>query len=150
MKQNTKLFYTTIFCLLMISLLVTGCKASETQTATNIFKNITLQEAANLVEENIDNLDFVILDVRTPSEFAEGHIKGANNIDYYSETFQEELNKLDKNKTYFVYCRSGNRSGQTIGIMKTLGFSKIYNLSAAGMGDWIAAGLPYETAAGTE
>ena len=150
MKINTRFLYVVILCLLMVSLIITGCKKNETQTDTNIFKSITIQEAANLVEENINNPDFIILDVRTPSEFAEGHIKGAINIDFYSETFRDELDVLNKTKIYFVYCRSGNRSGQAMEIMKSLGFSTVYNLSAAGMGDWIANGLPYKTASGTE
>lgn len=150
MKINTRFLYVVILCLLMVSLIITGRKKNETQTDTNIFKSITIQEAANLVEENINNPDFIILDVRTPSEFAEGHIKGAINIDFYSETFRDELDVLNKTKIYFVYCRSGNRSGQAMEIMKSLGFSTVYNLSAAGMGDWIANGLPYKTASGTE
>jgi rhodanese-related sulfurtransferase len=59
----------------------------------------------------------VMIDVRTPEEFAEGHIKGAINIDFESESFASEIKKLDPELTYFVYCRSGNRSGKAINMM---------------------------------
>lgn len=71
----------------------------------------------------------VLLDVRTPSEFMSGHIDRAINIDIESPTFTSEIKKLDKTKTYFVYCRSGNRSGQAVLIMKSDGIKNIYELS---------------------
>ncbi|MEZ4902018.1 MAG: rhodanese-like domain-containing protein [Spirosomataceae bacterium] len=77
----------------------------------------------------------VILDVRTPAEMRSGHIKGAINIDLMSADFQQKVAKLDKNKTYFVYCRSGNRSGQACKMMGDAGFEHLYNLSG-GMMSW--------------
>lgn len=70
----------------------------------------------------------VLLDVRTPGEFTAGHIEGATNIDFENPSFASELLKLDKEKSYFVYCRSGNRSGQAITLMKSEGFKNIYEL----------------------
>ena len=95
---------------------VTGCSRSENDTATletqtQIIKNITPEEAFTLIENNVDNPNFVIIDVRTTKEFAEERIENSINLDYYADTFKDELNKLDKNKTYLVYCRSGRRSG---------------------------------------
>ena len=69
------------------------------------------------------------------------HIENAVNIDFYSETFKEDLDKIDKNRTYFIYCRSGNRNGKAMSIMKELGFIEVYNLSV-GIKEWIAEGLP--------
>jgi rhodanese-related sulfurtransferase len=106
-----------------------------------IIEGITPGEAFELIQKNKDNPNFVILDVRTPKEFAEGHIKEAINLDYYSETFKEELNKLDKNKTYLIHCRSGNRSGKTLSIMKGLNFREVYDM-LGGMNEWKAEGLP--------
>jgi rhodanese-related sulfurtransferase len=80
-----------------------------------------------------------IIDVRTPEEFALGHIEGAVLIDFYSDTFKEQLATLDKSANYSLYCRSGNRSGQTLGIMEELGFENVYDLSG-GVGSWSAAG----------
>ncbi|MCK6599511.1 MAG: rhodanese-like domain-containing protein, partial [Bdellovibrionaceae bacterium] len=62
--------------------------------------------------------DSVILDVRTPDEYLSGHIKGAINIDFYASDFQNQLGKLDKEKDYKVYCRSGNRSSKAVNMMK--------------------------------
>lgn len=72
--------------------------------------------------------DAVLLDVRTPSEFAGGHVSGASNIDFNNPSFVSEIQKLDREKTYFVYCRSGNRSGQAVAMMRKEGFRSIYEL----------------------
>lgn len=71
----------------------------------------------------------VILDVRTPSEFASGAIPGALNINFMGADFDRKIDRLDKTKTYFVYCRSGNRSGQACQLMAQKGFSNLFNLS---------------------
>lgn len=70
----------------------------------------------------------VLMDVRTPDEFSAGHINGAIDVDYDNQSFESEIKKLDISKTYFVYCRSGNRSGKAITIMKTNGIKNIYEL----------------------
>ena len=70
----------------------------------------------------------VILDVRRPTEFAEGHIKGAINIDWLDiENFKAQAEKLDINKTYFIYCRSGKRSNAAAREMAKRGF-KVFDL----------------------
>jgi rhodanese-related sulfurtransferase len=74
--------------------------------------------------------DVVILDVRTPEEFKETRVIGARNIDFKNPTFKAEIEKLDKNKTYKLYCRSGNRSGKAMEIMKGLGFRDLENLGS--------------------
>lgn len=77
---------------------------------------------------NVDENAF-ILDVRTPREVEEGYIPNASNIDIYlGQQFLSELNKLDKSKNYYVYCRSGNRSRQACAVMKNIGFENAYNL----------------------
>jgi rhodanese-related sulfurtransferase len=83
----------------------------------------------------------ITLDVRTPGEFAEGHIEGAQLIDFQSGNFENEISSLDKNATYAVYCRSGNRSGQAVKVMHDAGFHNVYNLNG-GVIDWANAGLP--------
>jgi len=67
--------------------------------------------------------DTVIIDVRTPAEFASGHLDGAVNIDVQSPDFAAQMMELDPNGDYFVYCRSGNRSGQAIAQMNQMGFN---------------------------
>jgi rhodanese-related sulfurtransferase len=72
--------------------------------------------------------DSVLLDVRTPGEYNSGYIDGAVNLDYENSNFIDEVKKLDPTKTYFVYCRSGNRSGKAITLMNNLGFKNTYDL----------------------
>lgn len=86
-------------------------------------------------EEQLENDEnAVILDVRAPQELEEGYIPKATNIDFYlGQEFLEEVEKLDKNKNYYVYCRSGNRSGQACAIMNSVGFKNAYNLEGGFM-----------------
>jgi rhodanese-related sulfurtransferase len=78
----------------------------------------------------------VILDVRTEDEFNEGIIPGAINIDIYKgQGFIYSIEELDKSKNYYVYCRSGGRSGQACSIMRELGFENAYNL-LGGIMNW--------------
>ena len=82
--------------------------------------------------ENDDNA--FILDVRTAEELEEGYIPGATQIDIYlGQEFLNELEKLDKTKNYYVYCRSGNRSGQACAIMNSIGIKNAYNLEGGFM-----------------
>lgn len=74
--------------------------------------------------------NLVVIDVRTPEEYSSSHVQNSINIDFYSKQFMAEINKLDKSKTYKVYCRSGNRSGQSEKIMKTLGFKDVENIGS--------------------
>jgi len=69
----------------------------------------------------------VIIDVRTPGEFAGGHLDGALNIDVQSPDFAAQVSQLDPTKDYFIYCRSGNRSGQAISQMSNMGFTSMTN-----------------------
>lgn len=69
----------------------------------------------------------ILLDVRTPTEFAEGRLSGAINIDVHAADFEEQLAALDPGAEYLVYCRSGNRSTQAIARMAELGFSQLTN-----------------------
>ena len=77
-----------------------------------------------------------ILDVRTDAEVEEGIIPEAKQIDIYKgQGFLQEVESLDKSKNYYIYCRSGNRSGQACSIMNQLGFENTYNL-VGGFNDW--------------
>jgi rhodanese-related sulfurtransferase len=69
----------------------------------------------------------IIIDVRTPGEFAGGHLEGALNIDVQSPDFAAQVSQLDPTKDYFIYCRSGNRSGQAISQMSNMGFTSMIN-----------------------
>ena len=112
-------------------LLLAGCSTSSTATDLNV------SEFSSKVTE----AGIITLDVRTPGEFNEGHIEGAQLIDFQSGNFENEIASLDKTKTYAVYCRSGNRSGQAVKVMSDAGFTNLYNLDG-GVIDWANAGLP--------
>lgn len=78
----------------------------------------------------------VILDVRTEEEVSEGYIPEAINLDIHKgQEFIDEIKKLDTDKNYYVYCRSGARSGQACSIMNQLGFKNAYNL-IGGFSNW--------------
>lgn len=83
----------------------------------------------------------VVLDVRTPQEYASGYIHGAINIDLNSSTFKDEISKLDKKFAYIVYCRTGVRSSAARDIMEDLGFPYVINMTG-GITEWITQGLP--------
>lgn len=88
--------------------------------------------------KNLDPADFkkaiaetenaLVLDVRTPAEIAGGKIEGAIELDFFAADFANKILELDQDKTYFVYCRSGNRSGQACSFMAQNGFPTPVNL----------------------
>ncbi|MDN4186499.1 MAG: rhodanese-like domain-containing protein [Dehalococcoides mccartyi] len=123
----------------------TGCDTGSAVDDANLpsVQNISVAEAKALIDRNAVSADFIILDVRTPSEYAQGHIPGAVNLDYYA-SFEASLSAFDKTKTYLVYCRTGNRSASAARLMLDNGFAAIYNMQG-GINAWISGGLPLET-----
>ena len=100
----------------------------------NAYKMINLSET-EWVKLHDETEKSVIIDVRTDDEFSTGYIGGAVNIDFYmGNEFMSEIDKLDKSKSYFIYCKSGARSGQTCELMKQKGFKKVYNLEGGILG----------------
>ena len=97
-----KKFFAALALLLGATVALAGCASSEPSELSK---------------------DTVIIDVRTPAEFASGHLDGAVNIDVQSPDFAAQMMELDPNGDYFVYCRSGNRSGQAIAQMNQMGFN---------------------------
>jgi phage shock protein E len=89
--------------------------------------------------ELINQQDTIILDVRTPEEYEQERIEGARNIDFYAPDFAQTLAALDRNAPYAVYCRSGNRSGQTLELMRSMGFTNVTHLTG-GILAWNARG----------
>ncbi|MEQ8524859.1 rhodanese-like domain-containing protein [Gracilimonas sp.] len=85
----------------------------------------------------------VVIDVRTKDEFNSGHLALAtHNFDVLNGEFQSKLDSLDKSKTYYLYCRSGNRSGQATKLMKEQGFENVFNIG--GFGSLANSGLEVE------
>jgi len=121
-----------VIALIAGALLLAGCSSSAAGVT-----NMNVTEFSGKIAES----GVVILDVRTPGEYMGGFIQGAQNIDFQSGNFENEIASLDKNATYAVYCRSGNRSGQAVKVMHDAGFHNVYNLNG-GVIDWANAGLP--------
>lgn len=104
-------------------------------------KNVDVEKARALMESHEDDPAFVVLDVRTPGEVAAGAIEGSVNINYRNESFSREISTLDREKTYLVYCRTGNRSARTAEMMVDDGFPEVYNMMG-GITAWVGAGYP--------
>jgi phage shock protein E len=115
-----------------------GTEAGAAATISGI-STMSAGDAAAITDDPPEGL--VVLDVRTPEEFAEGHLDGAVLIDFYDADFAEQLAALDPDVPYLVICRSGNRSGQTLGIMEQLGFASAADVDG-GIIAWAGAGLP--------
>lgn len=94
-------------------------------TKEQVYSNVNVEQAKTVL---YNNTDIIVLDVRTEGEFKSGKIDKAINIDYNAPDFKEQLQKLDKNNTYLVYCRSGARSNAAMEIMKAEGFMFLYHL----------------------
>ncbi len=141
MKMGSrKLGVLVLLAILVVGVALVGGWIKE-KTAAQTIKDISVKEVYDLIGKNKDNQSFIIIDVRTPEEFANEHIENGLNLDYYSEKFRDELNKLDKEKAYLIYCRSGNRSGKALTIMKELAFREVYNM-LGGIIQWKAEGYP--------
>jgi rhodanese-related sulfurtransferase/thioredoxin-related protein len=113
--------------------------ASATPAVTAAYKNLSVEEFARMADDKKN----VILDVRTPEEFAAGHIPGAVNLDVSAPDFQEKAALLDRNKIYLVHCASGVRSARACEKLNQLDFPNLYNLPG-GFRAWAKAGKPVE------
>ena len=102
-------------------------------------KHVKAEEAAKLVTSG--KVD--VVDVRTPEEFEEGHIKGAKNIDIMDKDFEAQIAKLDKSKPVLVHCQAGGRSTRSLQTFEKLGFTDVIHLDD-GFAGWEAAGKPVE------
>ena len=97
-----------------------------------IIQDISKNDVLDLLEDKSIN----IIDLRTDEEFSKGSIKYSYNIDFQKREFIDNLNSLDKEKSYIIYCQSGNRSEKASLIMKSLGFKVIYHYKK-GYQDWV-------------
>lgn len=125
----------TVFSGLIIFLLYSTTKNVDTVLMeTSKTRMLATVHLAQFKTEHAKN-ERTVIDVRTAAEFNDGHINGSKNIDFYSTSFTNELNELDKNAPYLIYCRSGNRSKQALYIMESLGFTDVLDL-AGGVIAW--------------
>ncbi len=126
--------------LIAVLILVTFTDA----VTANGLLSISPKQAHKLIQKEKDNPKVVIIDMRTPREFKTDHIANAILIDFYSKTFLKEMQALDKNKIYLIYCRSANRTTKALSRIKGMGFTSLYNMNKGIIG-WIKEGFPINT-----
>ncbi|WP_417195949.1 rhodanese-like domain-containing protein [Bizionia sp.] len=114
--------------LLILVLSIASCQQSSKNDAIQV---VTTEEMQMLLDLD----DVQLIDVRTPEEYAEGYIANFQNIDFLSETFDEDILKLDKDKPVILYCKSGGRSAECAEKMLDAGFTKIYDFKG-GITKW--------------
>lgn len=107
--------------ILLVLVLVTSVGFSQDSTRIKVIDRVAY-------ELQLSNEQVQLIDVRTPEEFKEGHIKGAENIDFLAEGFLPKFERFDKNKPLYIYCRSGNRSAKAAAKLSEMGFSQIIDL----------------------
>jgi len=102
-------------------------------------RNVTVQEFSEIIKTEKG----VLLDVRTPGEYSDGHLSNCTLIDFNSPDFPTKISALEKEENYFIYCRSGNRSMRAIQLMNQMGFKNMTNMDG-GIIAWHQNGLPLE------
>lgn len=132
---------TSLFFLVMAAVIMNSCSGNSQNTNYNL--------DANAFAEKMNELPTVpVVDVRTPEEFGNGHLRNAKDIDWNSSDFEAGISPLNKENPVFVYCLSGGRSHSAAEKMRSLGFKTVYELDG-GIMKWRAANLPEENANNT-
>jgi len=145
---NARTMLTVGGTMLVAALMVGGCLSGpafgpveKPPQGLPPFGEIESDEAASVIVALLDDPSFVSLDIRTPAEVESGHLPGAVNVDFRSSTFDAEIDRLDRNATYLIYCRTANRTGQAYVRMMEMGFAKVYDMQG-GITQWIQLGYP--------
>jgi phage shock protein E len=125
----------------VFTLCVSGVLASDPDApkSSEPLQHVDPRQAQTLVAEK----KVVVLDIRTPSEFNQGRLAGATNIDFLASDFEQRIQGLDKSKSYLVHCASGGRSTHSLPVFKKNEFQSVYHLDG-GIKAWQKAGLPVE------
>ena len=130
-----QLLYSIIFLIAFSSCNINGQK----------YQNLSLADFDKKIHEG----NVQLVDVRTPEEYAEKHLKDAVNINFNADDFVDQISKLDKSKPVYVYCLSGGRSSKAAALISKKGYTQVYNMEG-GILAWTAAGHPVETPAGAQ
>ncbi|MGD1843570.1 MAG: rhodanese-like domain-containing protein [Thermonemataceae bacterium] len=129
-----------VLALLSFILLLGACQEKKTtqeeeMAETTTDKMVVQNLSPTQMKAYMTQKPGIVLDVRTPEEYSEGHLPNAKLINFYDEDFKEQLNQLDKTKTYYVYCKAGGRSTKATELMASQGFTKVYNMEG-GFSKW--------------
>ena len=124
---------------LFLSVLIGSCEGKgQEKSAAATQKKITLLSPSQFKEQSKNQ---IIVDIRTPQEFKEGHLENAINLNFFDPTFLTEIEKFDKNKPLYIYCRSGNRSSKVSPKIIKLGFQQVCDLQG-GIKNWNKSKYP--------
>ena len=129
---------------LLCFLTIISCKENNTEAQSTSVKKVVNEKIASAdFKVKTEGKQIQLIDVRTPKEYKEGHIKNAKNINFFDEDFIAQMSKLDKKEVLYIYCRSGNRSGKAAAKLVSAGFTEIYDLKG-GFLEWRAKNLSIE------
>ena len=125
----------------VLAVVAAACSGGESTAVAPSIELVSPAKAAEVIEEHPDGL--VVLDIRTPEEYAEAHLADAIVVDYYAPDFADRLDALDKDVPYVLYCRTGNRTSDAVETMRSLGFTRVYEIDG-GIVNWYEQGFPVE------
>ncbi len=134
--MKPRLIRSLLLLILALSILVTACSSD---TTTQSIELVSPADAAQVIAD--DPAGLVVLDIRTPEEFNEARLADAIMVDFYADDFADQLDTLDKDVPYVMYCRTGNRSSDAVKTMKDLGFVEVYEIDG-GIVNWYEQGYP--------
>ncbi len=129
-----------------ISLAFASCSNGQEKNATNQTEQTSIINEkldCDNFEKGLDRTKVQLIDVRTPNEYAGGHIGNAANININDGSFEQKIAELDKSKPVYVYCASGGRSGKAASYLNSQGFQEVYDLKG-GITQWNAEGKKIE------
>ena len=145
MRSNPKFRRALLASTIAAGLVLGGCSDGAVESTDSTPAATAIAEpgvvSAETAAELAGRADVVVIDVRTPEEFDEGHLEGATRIGIADADFRDQLDGLDREANYLVYCRSDNRSGQAVEVMREMGFENVWDMDG-GIGAWSDAGLP--------
>jgi len=124
-----------LFISISLILILSACSSGQTQSNKN---SLSPKEFSEKIKQTSDA---VILDVRTPGEYADGHLINAKNVDWNGNDFDAQIKMIDKSKPVFVYCQAGGRSESAAKKMRKEGYKEVYELKG-GFEEWQDAKLP--------
>ncbi len=128
--MKTKLKFIVLLFAIIVGL---SCNTKEKPKANLQSGEISVVSPSEFKEQSSNQ---TLIDVRTPKEFAEGHLEGAININYFDKDFLEQIAIYNKDKPIYVYCRSGKRSASASSKLNGIGFKQVYDLRG-GIKNWI-------------
>ncbi len=134
-----RLVWIALPTIVLATIVLAACGGGASSAVAAGVETVPAAEVAQVIDSAPE--DLVVLDVRTPEEFGQGHLAQAVNLDFYDPGFGDDLANLDKDVPYVLYCRSGNRSASVAGMMEDLGFAEVYELGG-GILAWVEADLP--------